>query len=152
LRRIAFKSVNEPSLSGAEREPVSPGLLQLNKELATAFHCLFVQLVATRRWNLTSNANSPHIGRWVPRSRQMAMFVSAVIPLPKYPQVLEHLLDYGPVHQFVTAIRGLQTFRHLYTYPGCIRRERIAGWALHPLESAALSRRPWEADLRLAAR
>src|ERR1700758_1414969 len=51
-------------------------------------------------------------------------------------------------HQFVTAIRGLQTFRHLYACSGCFRRERIAGWSLHPLESAALSRRTWIADLR----
>src|SRR6516225_5136489 len=50
---------------------------------------------------------------------------------------------------FVTAIRGLQTFRHLHACPGCFRRERIAGWALHPLESAALSRRTWKPVLRL---
>src|SRR6516164_3376867 len=42
---------------------------------------------------------------------------------------------------FVTAIRRLQTFRRLHACSGCFRRERIAGWALHPLESAALSRR-----------
>jgi len=48
---------------------------------------------------------------------------------------------------FVTAIRGLQTFRHLHACPGCFRLERIAGWALHPLESAALSRRTWKADI-----
>src|SRR5215469_14524578 len=34
---------------------------------------------------------------------------------------------------FVTAIRGLQTFRHLHACPSCFRLERIAGWALHPL-------------------
>src|SRR5262245_60668508 len=37
---------------------------------------------------------------------------------------------------FVTAIRGLQPFRLLHACPGCCRRERIAGWALHPLEKA----------------
>src|SRR6201997_2501551 len=41
-------------------------------------------------------------------------------------------------HQFVTAIRGLQTFRHLHACPGCFRLERIAGWALHPLEKRRL--------------
>src|SRR5215469_11623789 len=41
-------------------------------------------------------------------------------------------------HQFVTAIRGLQTFRHLHASSGCFRRERIAGWALHPLEKRRL--------------
>jgi hypothetical protein len=30
-------------------------------------------------------------------------------------------------HQFVTAIRGLQTFRHLHACPGCFRRERSPG-------------------------
>ena len=38
----------------------------------------------------------------------------------------------------VTAIRGLQTFRHLHACPGCFRLERIAGWALHPLEKRRL--------------
>src|SRR5690349_20729072 len=39
---------------------------------------------------------------------------------------------------FVTAIRRLQTFRHLHACPGCFRLERIAGWALHPLEKRRL--------------
>jgi len=41
----------------------------------------------------------------------------------------------------VTAIRRLQTPRLLHVCSGRFRLERIAGWALHPLESAALSRR-----------
>ena len=45
------------------------------------------------------------------------------------------------VTKFVTAIRGLQTFRRLHACPGCFRPERFAGRGLHPLESAALSRR-----------
>src|SRR5215831_15318 len=46
---------------------------------------------------------------------------------------------------FVTTIQGLQTFRHLHACPGCFRLERIAGWALHPLKSAALSRlKQWQ--------
>src|SRR3954451_9378930 len=44
-------------------------------------------------------------------------------------------------HQVVTAIRRLQPFRYLHDCSDCFRRERIAGWALHPLESAAFSRR-----------
>ena len=48
------------------------------------------------------------------------------------------------VTKFVTAIRGLQTFRHLHTCPGCFSAGAIAGWALHPLENAALSRRKWK--------
>jgi len=33
--------------------------------------------------------------------------------------------------------RRLQPFRHLHDCPGCFRRERVAGWVSHPLESAA---------------
>ena len=33
--------------------------------------------------------------------------------------------------------RRLQPFRHLHDCSGCFRLERVAGWALHPLESAA---------------
>ena len=51
-------------------------------------------------------------------------------------------------HQFVTAIRRLQPFRYLHDCSDCFRRERIAGWDLHPLESAALSRRTPNPDLR----
>src|SRR6516165_8691500 len=41
----------------------------------------------------------------------------------------------------VTANRRLQPFRYLHDCSDCFRLERIAGWASHPLESAALSRR-----------
>src|SRR6516162_3147850 len=41
----------------------------------------------------------------------------------------------------VTANRRLQPFRYLHDCSDCFRRERIAGWASHPLESAAFSRR-----------
>src|SRR5215813_14170030 len=51
-------------------------------------------------------------------------------------------------HQLVTAIRRLQPFRYLHDCSDCFRRERSAGWALHPLESAALSRRTPFADIR----
>src|SRR5215813_1836050 len=50
---------------------------------------------------------------------------------------------------FVTAIRGLQTFRHLHACPGCFRRERSPGGPCTHWKSAALSRRPWKADPRL---
>jgi len=45
------------------------------------------------------------------------------------------------------AIRRLQLFRHLHSCSGCFRLERFAGWDLHPLESAALSRRTPRTDL-----
>jgi hypothetical protein len=50
-----------------------------------------------------------------------------------------------------TLNRRLQPFRCLHSCSGCFRLERIAGWALHPLESAALSRRTPEADVSLSA-
>ena len=42
------------------------------------------------------------------------------------------------VTNFVTAIRGLQTFRRLHACPGCFRLERVAGRGLHPLEKRRL--------------
>src|SRR5271167_4032390 len=41
----------------------------------------------------------------------------------------------------VTANRRLQPFRYLHDCSDCFRLEPIAGWASHPLESAAFSRR-----------
>ena len=43
--------------------------------------------------------------------------------------------------------RRLQPFRYLHDCSGCFRLERLAGRGLHPLESAALSRRTREADI-----
>jgi hypothetical protein len=48
----------------------------------------------------------------------------------------------------VTAIRGLQTFRHLHACPGCFRLERSPGGPCTHWKSAALSRRTWFADIR----
>ena len=47
------------------------------------------------------------------------------------------------VTKFVTAIRGLQTFRRLHACPGCFRLERSPGGACTRWKSAALSRRTW---------
>ena len=47
-----------------------------------------------------------------------------------------------------SANRRLQPFRYLHDCSDCFRLERIAGWVLHPLESAALSRRTPIADIR----
>src|SRR5215472_4638035 len=49
----------------------------------------------------------------------------------------------------VTAIRGLQTFRHLHACPGCFRRERSPGGPCTHWKSAALSRRTWFAVIRI---
>jgi hypothetical protein len=52
-------------------------------------------------------------------------------------------------HQFVTRFtRRLQPFRFLHSCSGCFRLERVAGWALHPLESAAFARRTPGGDSR----
>ena len=56
------------------------------------------------------------------------------------------------VTKFVTAIRGLQTFRHLHACPGCFRLERSPGGACTRWISAALSRRTWIPDLRRCRR
>src|ERR1700756_4679293 len=65
-------------------------------------------------------------------------------PVRANPLVRVHLRC-GLHTRTVTAIRDpirrLQTFRLLHACSGCFRLERIAGWASHPLESAALSRR-----------
>src|SRR6516165_6053151 len=64
-----------------------------------------------------------------------------------------HSLALRPAHsrgrQIVTAIRRLQPFRYLHDCSNCFRLERIAGWALHPLESAAFSRRTPRPVIRL---
>ena len=41
----------------------------------------------------------------------------------------------------MTASRRLQPFRYLHDCSDCFRLEQIAGWGLHPLESAAFARR-----------
>ena len=52
------------------------------------------------------------------------------------------------VTEFVTVIRGLQTFRRLHACPGCFRLERSPGGACTRWKSAALSRRTWTTVLR----
>jgi len=51
------------------------------------------------------------------------------------------------VTKFVTAIRGLQTFRRLHACPGCFRLERLPG-GLAPTGKRRLSRRTWKAVIR----
>ena len=51
------------------------------------------------------------------------------------------------VTKFATAIRGLQTFRHLHACLGCFRLERSPGGPCTHWKSAALSRRTWKPDL-----
>src|SRR6478736_1750914 len=77
------------------------------------------------------------------------------ISLPRYGgRVGLHIVLFGACSAFtrvaactlaqspiVTASRRLQPFRYLHDCSDCFRLERIAGWGLHPLESAALSRR-----------
>src|SRR6516225_6820833 len=51
LGRVAFKSIDEPSLGRAEEEPVTPGLLQRDEELLTTVHCFLVDVVAAH-WSI----------------------------------------------------------------------------------------------------
>src|SRR3954453_23898694 len=77
------------------------------------------------------------------------------ISLPRYGgRVGLHIVLFGACSAFtrvaactlarspiVTANRRLQPFRYLHDCSDCFRLERCAGWALHPLESAAFARR-----------
>src|SRR4051794_41836176 len=77
------------------------------------------------------------------------------ISLPRYGgRVGLHIVLFGACSAFtrvaactlarspiVTANRRLQPFRYLHDCSDCFRLERIAGWGLHPLESAAFARR-----------
>src|SRR4051812_17658632 len=77
------------------------------------------------------------------------------ISLPRYGgRVGLHIVLFGACSAFtrvaactlaqspiVTANRRLQPFRYLHDCSDCFRLERIAGWDLHPLESAAFARR-----------
>src|SRR5207245_7677619 len=55
------------------------------------------------------------------------------------------------VTKFVTAIRGLQTFRRLHACLGCFRLERSPGGPCTHWKSAALSRRTWKPDIQAVA-
>ena len=77
------------------------------------------------------------------------------ISLPRYGgRVGLHIVLFGACSAFtrvaactlaqspiVTASRRLQPFRYLHDCSDCFRLERMAGWGLHPLESAAFARR-----------
>src|SRR6478752_2013830 len=83
------------------------------------------------------------------------------ISLPRYGgRVGLHIVLFGACSAFtrvaactlaqspiVTASRRLQPFRYLHDCSGCFRLERIAGWGLHPLDSAAFARRTPKTDL-----
>src|ERR1019366_6772831 len=54
---------------------------------------------------------------------------------------------------FVTRFtRRLQPFRYLHDCSGCLPAGAFAGWGFHPLESAALSRRTPDADIRVSGK
>jgi hypothetical protein len=52
LGRIALKSINQPSLGRAEKEPVATGLLQGDEELLTAVDHLVVDVVPALEFGL----------------------------------------------------------------------------------------------------
>ena len=55
---IAFEPVNGSSLGRSERKPVTPDLLERDKELLTALHCLGVEFVSSLE--LTLEGKFPH--------------------------------------------------------------------------------------------
>ena len=60
-------------------------------------------------------------------------------PASAFTRVAARTLAPSPIRDLLH--RRLQPFRHLHDCSGCFRLERFAGWGLHPLESAAFSRR-----------
>src|SRR6516162_9527589 len=100
LGRIALEAVYEAGLGGAEGEPVAPGLLQFNKELPTAVHRPFVQFVPALELDLERELTAHRMmGAALAPDGDVRL---GGVPLAEvqYPQVLQHLLDYGLVHQF----------------------------------------------------
>ena len=100
----------------------------------------------------------PGAAKWVQSSLTLTHFVSAFPTMAggsactsSFSRLARRSLALRPAHahghQVATAIQRLQTFRHLHACSGCFRLEHLAGWDLHPLESAALSRRTPFADL-----
>jgi len=142
------------------RHPSAPGLSLTGVRLIIPDHALGLPVLrALSLCTCCRHYPGAAAGR-IPRSSHPAVsafpdstVVSACIS--SFSRFAQRLLTLRPAHsrshQFVTAIRGLQTFRHLHACSGCFRLERIAGWGLHPLESAALSRRTWEAVIRFPA-
>src|SRR5215470_17245848 len=100
---------------------------------------------------LTVLGNGPRrangLGPWIPKQLETFRCHCDATPLTKpssceacsaFTRVAACTLARSPI---VTANRRLQPFRYLHDCSDCFRLERIAGWALHPLESAAFSRR-----------
>src|SRR5215831_20860070 len=99
LGRVAFKPIDEPSLGRAEEEPVTPGLLQGDKELLTTVHCFLVDVVAALEFGLERKLAAQRVV-------STALTPDADVrvggdPLTKIqnPEVLKHFLDDGLVHQ-----------------------------------------------------
>ena len=100
LRRIALKPVDEPGLGGAEGEPVAPGLLQCNEELATAVHRLVVQFVAALELGLEGEFTAHRMVSAALAPDRDVRFGGHSFAKVQYPEVLQHLLDDGLVDQF----------------------------------------------------
>ena len=72
------------------------------------------------------------------KGRRVGLHIDIFEACSAFTRVAACTLAQSPI---VTANRRLQPFRHLHDCSDCFRLERIAGWASHPLESAAFSRR-----------
>jgi hypothetical protein len=87
------------------------------------------------------------ISELVPRARLHIVLFGAC---SAFTRVAACILALSPNRD--TLIEGFSHFVTSMTAPDCFRLERIAGWGLHPLESAALSRRTPIADTGSARR
>src|SRR6476660_4684491 len=138
------------------RHPSAPGLSLTGVRLIIPDHALGLPVLRARSL-CTCRRHYPGAaaGR-IPRSSRPAMSafpgrVTGSACTSSFSRLARRLLALRPAHsrghQFVTAIRRLQPFRYLHDCSDRFRRERIAGWDLHPLESAAFSRRTPQAAI-----
>src|SRR5580693_8539357 len=135
---------------GPDRHPSAPGLSLAGLRLIIPDHALGLPMLRALSLCTCCRHYPGAAAGCIPRSSHPAVsaFPDSTVGsacTPSFSRFARRSLALRPAHsrghQFVTAIRRLQTFRHLHACSGCFRLERIAGWALHPLESAALSRR-----------
>ena len=84
------------------------------------------------------------------KGRRVGLHIDIFEACSAFTHVAACTLALSPIRD--TLIEGFSHFVTSMTAPIAFRLERIAGWDLHPLESAALSRRTPEADIRVARR
>src|SRR5262245_32742564 len=134
---IALEPIDEPGLGSAEGEPIAPGLLQLDEELPTALHRLLVELVPALELGLEGELAAHRMVR-APLAPDGDVRLGGDPPAEvQDPEVLQHLLDDGLVHQCdlvgVGSLQGRQGREHARqgAHPGAITLGRLAQGKLH---------------------